>query len=179
MNDTVHFAEHTVTKKYEGKYKRARLLAIVGVVAFFVLLLIIMLMVIGAGAFIWYVPLSPTAIFLSKKLVYDRFFNTEYNYTIARGTLTLKRVNSDRYEKVLTTLKLSEARAILPYTESYRGYIDGLALPNRIEAVSSMSAPDIYAIESDDTLIFIEGISKTVKLLKYFNSNAVIEETAV
>ncbi|MBE6583285.1 MAG: hypothetical protein E7648_08510 [Ruminococcaceae bacterium] len=99
MNDTVHFAEYTVTKKREGKYRRNRILAIIGFIAFFVLVLIIMLLIIGAGAVIWYVPLSPTAMFLAKKIVYDRYFNTEYNYCIAGGTFILNRINSERYKK--------------------------------------------------------------------------------
>jgi hypothetical protein len=179
MNDTVHFAEHTVTKKVEGKYAGKRFLGIVAFVGFYVLTLIVMLLIIGAGAVIWYVPLAPTAIFLTKKGVYDRFFNTEFTYSIAGGTFTLKRVNSDRYAKELISFKLSEASLILPYNDEYRTQIDSLSVTNRIEAVSSMSASDIYAIHVKDTLIFVEGISKTVRLFSYYNKSTVVTNTRV
>lgn len=179
MNDTVHFAEHTVTKKYEGKYRISRFFAIIGFITFFAALLIVMLIIIGAGAVIWYVPLSPTAIFLAKKGVYDRYFNSDYTYTIAGGTFTLKRVNSDKYIKELISFKLSEASMILPYTDEYKNQIDRAPSVNRIEAVSSMSSPDIYAISVNDTLIFVEGISKTVRLFSHYNKNTVITKTRV
>ncbi|MBO5040520.1 MAG: hypothetical protein J6D09_05435 [Clostridia bacterium] len=179
MNDTVHFAEYTVTKKREGKYRRNRILAIIGFIAFFVLVLIIMLLIIGAGAVIWYVPLSPTAMFLAKKIVYDRYFNTEYNYCIAGGTFILNRINSERYKKEILRFKLSDADMIVPYVDEYKEKIDRLAPKTRIEAVSSMSASDIYAISVNDTLVFVEGISKTVRLFKLYNKNTEITNTAL
>ncbi len=179
MNDTVHFAEHTATKKYEGKYKLHRFLAIIGFIAFFILVLVILLLIIGAGAVIWYVPLAPTAIFLAKKGVYDRFFNTEYTYSIAGGTFTLKRVNSDRYKKELLRFKLCDASLILPYVGEYKDEVDRLTPSVRIEAVSSMSAPDVYAISVNETLVFVEGISKTVRLFSYYNKNTVVTNTRV
>lgn len=179
MNDTVHFAEHTVTKKREGKYRRNRFFAIIGFVAFFILVLVIMLLIIGAGAVIWYVPLSPTAMFLVKKGVYDRYFNTEYNYSIAGGTFVLTQINSDRYKKELIRFKLSEASLILPYDGEYKEKVDSLSPASRIEAVSSMSASDVYAISVNGTLVFIEGISKTVRLFNYYNKNTVVTNTRV
>ncbi len=179
MNDTVHFAEHTVTKKYEGKYRMHRVLGILCFIGFFVLLLIVMLLIIGAGAVIWYVPLAPTAIFLAKKGVYNRFFNTEYNYSVAGGTFTLNRINSERYKKKLISFKFSEASLIVPYNDEYKDKVDSLKPINRIEAVSSMSASDIYAISYNDTLIFVEGISKTVRLFAYYNKNTVSVKTRV
>ena len=179
MNDTVHYAEHTVTKKYEGRYRLQRFLGITAFITAYVLILIVMLLIIGAGAVIWYVPLAPTAIFLTKKGIYNRFFNTEYTYTVAGGTFTLKRVNSDKYSKEIIRFKLSEASAILPYSEEYKSTVDALEPTKKIEAVSSMSAPDIYAISVNDTLIFVEGISKTVRLFSHYNKNTVAVKTRV
>ena len=179
MNDTVHFAEHTVTKKYEGKYRTKRFFAILAFISFFILVLIVMLLIIGAGAVIWYVPLTPTAIFLAKKGVYDRFFNTEYSYTVAGGVFTLTEVNSDRYKKTLTSFRVSEATEILPYSGEYKATVDAIQHTKRIEAVSSMKADDIYAIAHGDELIFVEGISKTVRLFSHYNKNTVMSKTKV
>ena len=179
MNDTVHFAEHTVTKKYEGKYRTARIFGIIAFIAFFVLVLVIMLLIIGAGAVIWYVPLSPTAMFLAKKGVYNRYFNTEYTYTVAGGVFTLKQINSEKYCKTLTSFRISEASMILPYANERKEQIDALKPLKRIEAVSSMKADDIYAILHGDELIFVEGISKTVRLFSHYNKNTVAIQTRV
>ncbi len=179
MNGSVHYAEHTVTKKYEGKYKAFRLCGILLFVAAFILIAVIMIALIGAGAFIWLVPLSPTAIFIAKKLIYDRFFNTEFTYIISGGTFTLQKINSERYKRTLIQFKLSDASAILPYQGIYKERIDALSYAKRIEAVSSMNCEDIYAIFANDTLIFIEGIAKTVRLMCFYNKSSVAIQTKI
>lgn len=182
MNDTAHYAEHSVTKKYEGSYGRRRVLAIILFVICPIAVLTLMLAAIGAGAFIWFVPLSPTAILIAKGFIYDRFFGTEYTYIIAGGTLTVtEHHHNGRYKRELISFRISSAELILPLREN-RDKISAIRSERRIEAVASMSGEDVYAIAVTDNsgkrcLVFIDGIQKAVRLLNLYNRSAVVRET--
>ena len=182
MDGTAHYAEHSVLRKYEGSYGRKHTLAIALFIIGPLALLIALLALIGAGAFIWFVPLSPTAILICKRGIYDKYFGTEYTYKIAGGNFTLTRHHDNRYVRDLLSFTISKAEFILPYREEYKNVIDSAKYDKKIEAVSSMKGEDVYAILFTDekgikTLIFVDGISKTVKLMNLYNRNAVVVPT--
>ena len=141
-----------------------------------------MIALIGFGAFFWFVPLSPTAILICKRGIYDKYFGLEYTYKISGGTFSLTRHHDGRYVRELLSFTLSKAEVILPYRADYIEHIDALKYDRRIEAVSSMKGEDVYAIlyTDDDgkkTLIFIDVIAKSLKLLSLYNKNTVAVKT--
>ena len=181
-NNSVHYAEHSVVKKYEGKYGKMHSLAIALFIIGPLLVLIGMLALVGAGAFIWFVPLSPTAILICKRGIYDRYFGSEYIYKIAGGVFTLTRHHDGRYVREIMNFTVSKAEFILPYRDEHIQTINSAKYDKRIEAVSSMKGDDVYAILIDDskgakTLLFIDGISKAVKLMSLYNKNTVVVQT--
>lgn len=182
MNDTAHYAEHSVRRKYEGEYGRRHALAIALFIIGPIIVLIAMLAIIGAGAFIWFVPLSPTAILICKRGIYDKYFGLEYTYKISGGTFSLTRHHDGRYVKKLLSFTISKADVILPYRDKYIREIDTLKYDKRIEAVSTMKGDDVYAILYTDengkrVLLFIDVIAKSMKLLSLYNKNTVSVQT--
>ena len=169
MNDSVHYFTHTVAKKFEGGYGKKRRLAIALYIIGPLAVLTLMLAVIGAGAFIWFVPLCPTVMAIVIKVVNNRFFSIEYRYTISRSELTVEELRGSR-AKTLAVVKISEASVIAPYGAN-KTDLDMLNADKRIEAVSSMTQGNVYALycPSVNTLIFINVIEKTVRLLYHYN----------
>ena len=181
MNGSAHFFEHRITRSYEGRYGRLHALAIALFIICPILLLFFMLWLIGAGAFIWFVPLSPTAILLCKRGIYDRFFGRDYCYTVSAGTLTVTSDHDGRYKREETSFSVSDAEIIAPYHDN-RSVIDALKVDRRIEAVKTMKGEDVYAIAYTDKdgkkiLLFIDGLSVSVKLLKLYNKVTVVKQT--
>jgi hypothetical protein len=176
MNDSVHYFSHTVTKKFEGSYGKKRRLAIAMYFIGPLAVLTLMLATIGAGAFIWFVPLCPTVMAIVVKVVNHRFFSVEYRYTISKSELIVEEQSGSRSKK-LAALRISDAELIQPYG-SNKEMVDSLDVKARIEAVSTMTSPDVYAIycpsEEGATLIFINAPEKTVKLLYHYNKCTVL-----
>ena len=181
MNDTAHYAEHRITRRYEGKYGAMHALTVAMFIICPILVLAIMLATIGFGAFFWFVPLSPTAILICKKGIYDRYFGLDYTYVISGGTFTLTREHDGRYKKEVIRFTVADAQMILPYRE-YEKAVNEIQPDRRIEAVRTMKGEDVYAIAVNDrdgkkNLIFVDGISSTVKLFKLYNKDTVVKKT--
>ncbi len=174
MNDSVHYFTHTVTKKYEGSYGRKRRLALALYVIGPLAVLTLMLATIGAGAFIWFVPLCPTVMAIVIKVVNNKLFSVEYRYTVSKSELIVEELKGSK-PKALATVKISEAELIVPYKDNM-DMIGSLNAKRRIEAVTSMLAEDIYAIycPQEMLLLFINATEKTVKLLYHYNKRTVL-----
>ena len=84
-------------------------------------------------------------------------------------------------QRELCRVRVSEMKTVAPYTGEYRAIADKVPAANRIEAVSSMSAPDayfaIFNCEGEECVIFFEATEKTLKALKYYNQNVVVSKT--
>ncbi len=180
MSEFAHFAEYTVTKKYEGKYGRARTLTILSYIFIPITVLFIMLALIGAGAFIWFVPLCPFFLSIIIPITYNRKFRTEYDYRIAAGDFNIAEVHNRRHRKELLTVQISKAEIIAPYRDGYRETIDRMSFNKIYETASSMNAEDLYAMvipdsedENEKILIFFEPTSKMLSLFSFFNRRTV------
>jgi len=83
--------------------------------------------------------------------------------------------------RVLCSTRVSGMTAIAPYDHAHKAAADAVPAANRIEAVSSMSASDIYFAVfkdgGDDCVVFFEATEKTLKVLRYYNENTVITKT--
>jgi len=183
MNDSVHFAEYAVEKKYEGSYGRKRAFAITLYVLGPILLLFLMLYIMGGAAVIWFVPLCPMFLLIVVRLTYNRYFKIEYDYRIAVGEFTVSEVYNKRSRKEILSEKIATFEAIAPYRDQYKDACDRGSYDRVIEAVSSMSSPDVYYAvipDSDDpavkTLLFFEATSKMLRLLNLHNRKTVMSQ---
>ncbi len=181
MNDSVHYAEYAVEKKYEGSYGRKRMLAIILYILCPILLLFLMLFFIGAGAFIWFVPLCPMFLLIVVRTTYNRYFKIEYDYRIATGEFVIAEVYNKRARKEIFSAKIAAFEAIAPYRNSYKESCDRISYDRVIEAVSSMSSPDLYYAVIPDpednqvkTLLYFEATDKMLRLLNLYNRKTVI-----
>lgn len=171
MNDSVHFFEHSVIKKYEGEYARHRLLAILLYILCPILLLVLLLMLVGTAAVIWFVPLSPMAIIAAVKTTYGRFFKIEYEYMLSKGTLTVTMVGGKR-RKELCSIRISECSYIGPSKQAPAEH----PCDRTINAVSSMKSPDLYVAIHEKTMLYFEPTAKMLRSLQLYNRDTVMTE---
>ena len=183
MNDSVHFAEYAVEKKYEGRYGRMRALAITLYIVGPILLLFLMLFAIGPAAFIWFIPLCPMLLLSVVRLTYNRYFKIEYDYRVAVGEFTVSEVYNKRSRKEILSEKIATFEVIAPYRDSYKDACDRGSYDRVLEAVSSLNSPDVYyaVIPSPEdpkskTLLYFEATAKMLRLLSLHNRRTVISK---
>ncbi len=181
MNETAHYAEYSVVKKYEGSYGRMRAVAIALYILCPLLLLLFLLFLMGWGAMIWFIPLCPLFLLIVVRVTYNRFFRIEYDYRVAGGDFNIAEVYNNRSRKEKFNFRISSAEMIAPYRDSYRQAADRLSFSARYEAVSSMNAEDLYfAVVPDEednsvkTIVFFEPTSKMLSLMNFYNRRTVV-----
>lgn len=170
------FVNYGVEKKKEGKYKLSRILVLCGYILF----------VVGfAGFFISknILPIIAIVPVLTYILVLAtwRFVSIEYEYCILDGEFRMIKLYGAKSQRELCSVRVSAMKAIVPYTGEYKAAADAVPSSRRIEAVSSMASPDIYYAlfdeDGEEYAVFFEATEKTLKALKYYNSNTVVTKT--
>ncbi len=181
MNDTVHYTEYSAVKKYEGRYGRLRRLAIFLYILCPLLLLAVMLLLIGPAAVIWFVPFCPTFLLIVVRTTYNRFFRIEYDYRIAGGEFEIAEVYHKQSRRVIFTARIADFETIVPYRDPYRETCDSADCRNTVEAVSSLSSPDLYCAILPDpedsrvkTRILFDVNAAMLRLLNYYNRKTVV-----
>lgn len=177
-NAASKFVNYGVKKKVEGNYAVKRTLMIVGYILF----------VLGYAIFFISMNILPIIALLPVLtwiLIFFtwRFVSIEYEYYILDGEFRMLEVYGAKSMRELCRVRVSAMKVIAPY----RRYIDkdradAIPAANRIESVSSMSAPDIYYgifedSNGEDFVVFFEVTEKTLKVLKYYNSGVEIVKT--
>ncbi len=172
-----NYAEFSVEKKKEGKYKQQRMLMLLAYVAF----VIVFIAVCAISKFLlWFIALTPLFLWM---LVYFTwpYVSLEYKYTVDHAEISVKTVYGDRYEEILFEGKTKDFSLIAPYNGEYKN--DALAFEKegaeKVFACSSENADDIYfGCHTDEkgkkTIIFFEMTLQALGALKYYNSGAVI-----
>ncbi len=176
-NEFTSFVNYMVTKKVEGRYKLRRILMVCGYVligllyaAFFTIPLKLPMMLTFLPLLIWF-------------MVYCTwmYVNIEYEYTIVGGLLRAVEVFGMRKYRELFSVKLSSMTLIAPYLGENRGEADSDDIKHRYYCVSSLESPDIwFGIYKDSSgekcAVYFEAVEKTIKCVKYYNSDAVKEK---
>ena len=171
------FVNYGVEKKKAGKYRLSRVLMLCayalfvsGFVGFFISMNILPIIAI--------VPVLTYILVLATW----RFVSIEYEYCILDGEFRMLKLYGSKSMRELCRVRVSAMKAIAPYSGEYKATADAIKAENRIESVSSMSAPDVYyAIFEDngeDCVVFFEVTEKTLKVLKYYNSEVIADNTA-
>ena len=175
-NAASNFVNYGVKKKPEGKYKLKRALLIMAY---------ILVPLAVAGVFIAnnILPILATLpVFIWMFIFFTwKYVSIEYEYIILDGEFRMLEVYGSKSMRTLVSTRVSGMTAIAPYDHAHKAAADAVPAGNRIEAVSTMSASDIYyAIFKDngeDCVIFFEATEKTLKVLRYYNENTVITKT--
>ena len=173
-NEFTSFVNYMVTKKVEGKYRLHRILMIIGYVAVGLIYASVFTIAIKLPALLTFTPL------LIWFLVYSTwmYVNIEYEYTIVGGVMRGMEVYGMRKFRELFSVRISSMTLIAPYSGDFRKSADGASVKRRDYCVSSMTSPDvwfgIYKNESgEECVVFFEAVEKTLKCVRYYNSEAV------
>jgi hypothetical protein len=177
-NEFTSFVNYGVRKKPEGRYKFKRIMMICGYILFAFLYIFVCLVLTKAAMLIAILPV------LTWILTYFTWLwvNIEYEYTIVGGNFKLAEVYGMRFFRELCTVKVSSMTLIAPYSGKYKDDVDSAAIINRCYGVSSMSSPDVYfGLYTDkkgyECAVFFEATEKTLKVIKYYNSDVVLSKT--
>lgn len=171
------FVNYGVAKKKEGKYRTARILMILAYVAFSAAYII----GFGSIGFFAFIAILPLILWILISLTW-RFVSIEYEYCILDGEFRMLKLYGLKSMRELCRVRVSAMKTVAPYSGEYKPAADALKSANRIEAVSSMKAADIYFATFDDDgeeyAVFFEATEKTLKVLKYYKQDTVVTKTA-
>ncbi len=172
------FVNYGVRKKPEGKYKLHRILMISAYVAF------------TLAYFLFFVSMRiPMLIALLPVLTWIitfftwRYVSIEYEYYILDGEFKLIEVYGSKSMREMCRVRISAMEVIAPYRGSGKHKADSFNEADRICGVSTMDTPDIYyAIFTDaegkKRVVFFEATEKTLKVIKYYNSEIEVVKTS-
>lgn len=137
------------------------------------------LFVVGSATkiFVPFLALVPISLWI---LVYFtwRYTQVRYEYSFFAGELTVSRILSERFRKVLIKVHIRDIAAILPYEEEYIPKTEAFGAEKTIFAASGYDAPTLYvAMWKDEDngkkyLLCFEPDEKSVKILRYYNAAA-------
>ncbi len=184
MNDFLNFAEHSVKKEFVGAYKKQCYI----IIALFIILpmvwFVLSFFMLGDLGIIVFFVFCPTILFITVPIIRNKYFNTEYDYSVSSGELHIAEVHSKKRRKEIITIDIKKAEAIAPYRDKYRDSADRIDYDRVIDASSSMDSPDLYyavIADADDekskTIVFFEPTSKMLSLL--YSQNPRTVKTAV
>lgn len=173
-NEFTSFVNYMVTKKVEGNYKLKRILMILAYIIIGIAYALIFTVAIKLPMLITFLPL------LIWFMVYCTwmYVNIEYEYTIVGGLMRGVEVFGMRKFREIFNVRISSMTMIAPYSGIYKSEADSKDIVHRYYCVSSMDSPDIrfgiYKNESGEKcVVFFEAVEKTLKCIRYYNSDAV------
>lgn len=170
-NDNV--ADYTVAKKVEGSYKTKRLLYWVGFFAAIITVIVLLAVLLDPGV----VAIGGFLIFLLALIAHFflwRYFCIDYSYAIENGEFFATEIYGEKADKLLIRMRMNQITYVAPYEGEYKAIADK-EYANRLEIVSTMSAPDVFFLTYKDEsgkegIVFFEACSKSLKAFKYYNS---------
>lgn len=180
---SANYAEFVVEKKVEGKYKLQRMLMILFYLAVFAGVLGIVALVneLTGGLGLFMVPmfcLAPLAAWMLHFFTWG-YVSVEYSYTVDHSYMTVEKVLGGKKKKELFKCQVKEFEVIAPYTEEVKASFKQDSPAKVIEAVGSMSDPDIYyaaktAENGEKTVVLFRASGQALKALKFYNSSAIV-----
>ena len=174
-----HEFDYTVTKKPEGIYRVKRILMI----GFYVLFGIVYFFGLAAAHFY---PLMALIIFFEWMLVFFtwRYVSIEYKYSLVSGTMTFYEVYGGKKNKMMLEKKVKSFSEIRPLGDNEKSELAKRTFSKVYSFVRSDNEQSnkYFAIFEDDNagecIVYFEATQKTLKILKYYNSNTEVINTA-
>jgi len=106
-----------------------------------------------------------------------RYVSIEYELTIHEGMLGFATIYGGMSRKDLFSCRVRELKVIAPYSGSGKETADSYAAERKLVYVSDINSPtNYYAVyepeNGEKTLLIFETEEKTLRMLKYYNSEA-------
>ncbi len=181
-NAASNFVNYGVKKKPDAEIKRNRALLLCGYVLFDLLYIMFFLGALGVPIKL---PMAITFLPVFTWIIVFftwRYVSVECEYQILDGEMKFMEIFGSKNMRELCRVRVSAMTRIAPYTDAYKAEADAIPAENRCFCVSSMDAADIYFAlfknkEGADCVVFFEATEKTLKVLRYYNSETVITKT--
>lgn len=177
-----NYAEFVVEKKVEGTYKLQRMLMVLFYVAVFAAIIGVVMIVneLTGGLGLFMVPLfalAPVAAWMLHFFTWG-YVSVEYSYTVDHSYMTVEKVLGGKKKKELFKAQVKDFEVIAPYTEEVKAEFKQNPPAKVIEAVGSMSDPDIYYAtlikDGLKTVVIFRASGQALKALKFYNSSAIV-----
>ncbi len=175
------YMEHAVKKKADGSFlvKKALLIS-VWIALPIVLTLFGIVLFKGAPTSLL---IAPFWIAMSAALgVYTyRFVSIEYEYTIASGYIIVDIIYGSKSRKTMVEVAVKEMEELAPYTPDAKRLIEAKDIEKVYEAVSEMSAPDVYYAvftnaKGQKSVLYFEAPDKALAILRPLNRNMIVRK---
>lgn len=175
------YIEHAVRKKADGSLLvKKSLLISVWIALPIVLTLFGIVLFKGAPTSLL---IAPFWIALSVALgVYTyRFVSIEYEYTIASGYIIVDVIYGSKSRKTMVEVAIKDMEELAPYTPDSQRLIDAKDIEKVYDAVSEMSAPDVYYgiftnSKGQKSVLFFEAPDKALAVLRPLNRNMIMRK---
>lgn len=120
--------------------------------------------------------LYPATLWLLVFLTWRRTF-VEYEFSFFDGELTVCRILGGKSRKVLAEINLRDLAAVVPYDDAHESAIRNFRPVKRVSAVSSIDAPELYALLWKDQadvhyMLCMEANEKAIKEFRRYNASA-------
>lgn len=168
-----NYAEFSVEKKVEGKYKTNRMLMILAYIV-----------VIGAFAGIFafvFTPLVAIAPILGWVLIFFTWplVSIEYKYTVDAAEFKAVTVYGGKREKPLFSCKVRDFTRIAPDNGEYEDEKQAFGAQSTVSVLPTENCPDRYfglytAETGEKTIVYFRATGQALKAFKYYNSAATV-----
>ena len=175
-HESGNFAELTVEKKPEGKYKYLKLARTGIVVGWVILMLVLMFMIGGIFIFLGGIALGTGVFFINH--ITAPMAMTEYRYSILGGDMVFDKISGGMTKKEdILKIHIADMSVIAPYHGEKKALYEADDIVNRYDFCSTLTEPDIYfAIFEEDgkkSAVLFDATQKALKIMKFLNKEAV------
>ena len=170
MNENLEF-DYTVTKKVEGRYLLDRLLMTFGYIVFG--------MIFFFGLYLAHLYQFIAFIILVEWIVVFftwRYVSIEYRYETLSGGIKFYTVYGGKKKKLLLDMRIKDFAEIKPY-EAEEDFAEQIWCLSTLKDASDHYVATYKNAEGKPCAIHFEATQKTLKILKFYNSETKITET--
>ncbi|MBR5445533.1 MAG: hypothetical protein IKV57_05400 [Clostridia bacterium] len=174
-----NMAEYTVERKATGKYLKYKIacLALYAAIVLGYLCTTVALSTYGVWVAIVIIPFVPLFIMLLRHYVWNRYVNVEYKYEIVSAYIHFYEVYGKQRQNKIYERLISEFTLIAPMTDEFKDKYENAEIVRDFRG--RPDTPDAYfmlAAEEDGktSVVFFEAAEKTLKALKYYNSQNLV-----
>ena len=173
MEESVNYAEYTVTQKAEGKNLRKRLL-LLGLYLIVLAVIVVVINATNGGAAVWVGVLF--VLFVALVWFTWRLVKEEKQYEVSNAHLRISAINGSGKASLLFENLVSEFALIAPLNDEYR---DRFAAAGQVlDFRGDTKSPDSYfaLLEKDGstTAVCFEATNKMLKVMKFYNKNGTV-----
>lgn len=175
-HESGNFAELTVEKKPEGKYKLLKLARVGIVIGWIIAMLLAMFLIGGIFIFLGAILLATGTFFINH--ITAPMAMTEYRYSILSGDMIFDKIMGGMIKKEdILKIRVADMSVIAPYHGEKKELYEASDIVNRYDFCSTLSEPDIYfAIFEENgqkSAVLFDATQKALKVMKFLNKEAI------